>query len=265
MAIVTVDYFSKALMRTVTIHAIVPVDKVENEKYISQNKYKTLYLLHGILGNDTDWIVQTRIKHWAQEQEIVVIMPSGENKFYVDNPKSHEYFSRFIGEELVEITRQMFPLSSKREDTCIGGLSMGGYGAIINGLKYHQTFGSIIGMSSALLLDDIIHSKDGDDIPYLYKRSYLESVFGDLNQLIGSDKDYQELIRNLCLEKQLIPRIYLTCGTEDFLIKENRAYRDLLKHYHVDYLYEEFQGDHDWEFWNQAMKNAMTWWLQKRV
>lgn len=55
-------------------------------------------------------------------------MPFGENKFYVDHPQSNAYFSKFIGEELVSFTRRSFPLSTKREDTFIGGLSMGGYG-----------------------------------------------------------------------------------------------------------------------------------------
>lgn len=65
-------------------------------------------------------------------------MPACENKFYVDNERSHEYYSRFIGEELVDMTRRLFPLSHQREDTFIAGLSMGGYGAIVNGLKYHK-------------------------------------------------------------------------------------------------------------------------------
>ena len=139
MALVKVDFFSESLMRTVSIQALIPVDKKEIEKEITneKNTYKTLNLLHGIFGNHTDWVCGTRIQRWAQDHDLAVIMPSGENKFYVDNEKSHEYYSRFIGEELVEVTRQLFPLSLKREDTFIAGLSMGGYGAIINGLKYY--------------------------------------------------------------------------------------------------------------------------------
>lgn len=176
MALVQVDFFSEKLMRTVTINAIIPVDKKLNQP---NKKFKTLYLLHGIFGNYTDWVCGTRIQRWAQDHDLAVIMPSGENKFYVDNENSHEYYSQFIGEELVSITRAMFPLSQRREDTFIAGLSMGGYGAIINGLKYYQTFGYIAALSSALLIDTFINAEDGDDVPYMYKRSYLTSVFGD--------------------------------------------------------------------------------------
>ena len=66
---------------------------------------------------------------------------------------ANENYSEFIGKELVKITRRMFPLSYKKEDTCIAGLSMGGYGAIRNGLKYHDTFGYIAGLSSAMILE----------------------------------------------------------------------------------------------------------------
>ena len=60
-------------------------------------------------------------------------MPSGDNKFYIDNPDSGEMYGSFIGKELIEFTRKTFPLSQKREDTFIAGLSMGGYGALVNG------------------------------------------------------------------------------------------------------------------------------------
>lgn len=62
-------------------------------------------------------------------------MPSGDNAFYIDQPKMNNNYGEFIGRELVELTRKMFPLSDKREDTYIGGLSMGGYGALRNGLN----------------------------------------------------------------------------------------------------------------------------------
>ena len=137
MALIKVDFFSQSLMRTVTINALIPVDKViEEEQEFKRKQYKTLYLLHGIFGNYTDWICGTRIQRWAQDHDLAVIMPSGENKFYVDNEKSHEYYSKFIGEELVDVTRRLFPLSKQKEDTFIAGLSMGGYGEITNGLKY---------------------------------------------------------------------------------------------------------------------------------
>ena len=137
MALIQVNFMSKSLMRMVPIQVILPVDKFFGEEgtEAEEKPFKTLYLLHGIFGNYTDWVSGTRIQRWADEKNLAVVMPSGDNAFYVDQPASANMYGEFIGKELVEITRKMFPLSRKREDTFIGGLSMGGYGAIHNGLK----------------------------------------------------------------------------------------------------------------------------------
>mgnify|MGYP000031512241 FL=1 len=260
MALVQVNFMSKSLMRTVTINAILPVDKIGQVSSGKMKPFKTLYLLHGIFGNYTDWVSGTRIQAWAQTNNLAVIMPSGDNKFYVDNEKSGEMYSEFIGQELVEVTRNLFHLSDKKEDTFIGGLSMGGYGSFINGLKYHDTFGAIIGLSSGLILDRILNSTNDNpnDFP-THKRSYYESVFGNLDDLLGSDKDYFALVKKLKANSIEMPKVYMACGTEDFLIKENREFYQFLVDQGVDVTYEEGPGVHDWVFWDKYIYKALQW------
>ena len=184
MALMEVNFFSKALMRPVTMNVILPADKVffEEETEEDNKPFKTLYLLHGVMGNYTDWVTGTCIKRWAEEKNLAVVMPSGANMFYMDHPNVNENYSEFIGKELVKITRKMFPLSHKREDTFIAGLSMGGYGAIRNGLKYHDTFGYIAGLSSAMILEKANVADDSSPM-FFEKKSFLESVFGDLSKI----------------------------------------------------------------------------------
>lgn len=258
MALVQVDFVSRSLFRTVTINAVIPVDKIGVEKP-SNKPFKTLYLLHGIFGNYTDWVVGTRILRWAEKHNLAVIMPSGENKFYVDHPESLDNFSTFIGEELVEVTRRLFPLSTKREDTFIAGLSMGGYGAITNGLKYYQTFGYIAGLSSAFVLEDAVQSVNDPKLPPISQRSYYESLFGDLTKLKGSDKDYEELAKRLSTHPTDFPKIYMACGTEDFLYKANIAYRDFLAKQGADVTFMEGPGGHDWDFWDTYILKVLQW------
>ena len=59
---------------------------------------------------------------------------------------------RIFGEELVQMTRDMFPLSHKREDTFIGGLSMGGYGALLHGLTNPGRYNAIGAFSPGIPL-----------------------------------------------------------------------------------------------------------------
>ena len=156
MAILQVNYVSDALFRMVTLNVILPIDKVDPQgAYINKGKkFKTLYLLHGLLGNYTDWVHGTRVQRWAQEHDLAVVMPSADNSFYVNTAAPRNDYGKFIGEELVNVTRMMFPLSDKKEDTFIAGLSMGGYGAMRNGLKYSDTFSHIASFSGALHIAD---------------------------------------------------------------------------------------------------------------
>ncbi|WFR55739.1 alpha/beta hydrolase family protein [Anaerocolumna sp. AGMB13025] len=259
MALIQVNFFSKSLMRTVPMNVILPVDKLTFPGMpVRENKpYKTLYLLHGVFGNYTDWVSGTNLLRLAEENELAVVMPSGDNMFYVDQPAAHNMYGEFIGEELVEITRKMFPLSDKREDTFIGGLSMGGYGAIRNGLKYHNTFGYIAGLSSALILEDM--DKRTEDSFFLSSRSYAESCFGDLTKLLESDKNPNWLVNKLVAEKSDVPEIYLACGQQDTLLPNTVQFYNLLKDLGLKVTYEEGPGGHDWDFWNQYIKKVLDW------
>ena len=259
MAIIEVNFISKCLMRTVTFNAIIPVDKFGPQAENAEQKpLKTLYLLHGIFGNYTDWVNGTRIQAWAEANDLAVIMPSGENRFYLDDEKSGELYGEFIGKELVEFTRKLFPLSDKREDTFIAGLSMGGYGAIRNGLKYAENFGCVIGLSAALVHDTW---KDADNSApiFTFRRNYYEAIFGEYDKVKGSDKDPKALLLKLKEEGRPVPKMYLCCGTEDGLITANRDFRDFLNENGVDLTYVEGPGKHDWVFWDTYIKKVLDW------
>lgn len=150
----------------------------------------------------------------------------------------------------------MFPLSNKREDTYICGLSMGGYGAIVNGLKYYNTFGYIAGLSSALMLDDWINCKP-PIINGIDPLAYYQSVFGDISLIKGSDKDYYDLIDRLDIND--IPKMYMAIGNDDFLSEVNREYRDYLLAKGVDLTYEEGPGNHEWDFWDRYIVRVLDW------
>ena len=255
MALIQVNYVSAALQRTVPLQVILPIDKMTPDgKLPPEKKFKTLYLLHGFLGNYTDWVSGTRIQRWAEEKDLCVVMPSGDNAFYVDRPATGNCYGQFIGEELVEVTRRMFPLSRKREDTFIGGLSMGGFGAMRNGLKYHDTFGAVISFSGVLELLKVIPSS----VSQRMDMSFEEGLFGNLEKAAASDKNPIWLAQELAGGKNL-PAIYIACGTEDRLISHSRNFRDLLVKNGFDVTYEEAPGDHNWDFWDTYIKKAIDW------
>lgn len=258
MSICQINFFSESLMRTVNFTAILPIDKrsVDGECLRDRSKpLKTLYLLHGIYGNESDWIANSRIKRLAQRMNLAVIMPAGENKFYSDQ-RAHDLFGQYIGSELPEFTRAMFNLSTRREDTYVAGLSMGGAGAIYAGLRYPETFSHVGAFSAGLVLD----SYPPDDNSYLLteQRSYYENVFGPEETVAGSDRDYRALARAVSDSGRIRPRIYMCCGTEDGLLQANRAYCRFLQTLDWPVDYEEGPGKHDWDFWDLYVERFLN-------
>lgn len=259
MAIIQCNFNSKSLMRTVPVNVVMPTDKIvfPGQPVPEEKPLKTLYLLHGIFGNYTDWVNRTRLQSWAENRDLAVVMPSGDNSFYVDNRKTSALYGSFISKDLVEFTRKTFPLSRKREDTFIGGLSMGGFGAIVNGLQHPETFGSIVGLSAALVLNEQNLNSEYTDF-LMTNRGYYESVFGDLTKVLGGENDYTALAEKQASRADK-PRIFLACGTEDGLMEPNRVFRDKLDALGYDVTWQEGPGGHDWKFWDEYILKAMDW------
>ncbi|WP_243143487.1 alpha/beta hydrolase [Pseudobutyrivibrio xylanivorans] len=216
MALIQVNYLSKALFREVPVNVILPVDRfdADTNRYLNgkDRKYKTLYLLHGLLGNYTDWISQTRIQKWAEEKNLAVVMPSGDNAFYFNSRTPWNDYGTFIGEELVEVTRRMFPLSDKREDTFIAGLSMGGFGALRNGIVYSKNFSHVAGLSSAV---------------HIFEDTSEEAnigLFDNIEEASKTNKNPWVAVEEMLSEKRPIPMFYMACGTKDDLMPANISF-----------------------------------------
>ena len=261
MAVFQINFMAETLGRTVPLYVILPTDKtyLPGMKRREEGKpYKTLYLLHGVIGSYVDWLYETRIHKWAEERDLAVVMPSGDNSSYLDQIVDH--YGEYVGKELVEFTRKTFPLSDKREDTYIGGLSMGGFGAMRNGLKYHETFGAIVSLSGSLILDESIL------IPVEKPRFPAETMefrhhtFGpDLLQAINSDRNPAWLVKRLKEQNAKFPQIFMACGDEDFLLAQNQAFADLLAQNEIPHLFQIGKGAHEWDFWDTWLKKALDW------
>ena len=251
MALIQVNYLSKALFRTVPLNVILPVDKfdADTDSYLQpeNRKYKTLYLLHGLLGNYTDWVSQTRIQKWAEEKNLAVVMPSGDNAFYFKSRTPWNDYETFIGKELVEITRKMFPLSDRREDTFIAGLSMGGYGALRNGIVFSDTFGCVAGLSAAIhIFDDLSEEAN-------------IGLFDNLKAASETNLNPRIAVREMLEAKRSVPKFYMACGRKDDLMKANEDFRDFLRANGIDVAWDESDHGHDWDFWDIQIKKVLDW------
>ena len=180
MAVLRTTFFSNSLRRLKEMTAIVPVERAagipEELRAKSDSPMKTVMLLHGYSGTHSDWLYGSRIEQLAMKYHIAVLCPSGENGFYVDDRKRDALYEQLLC-EVIDFGRRVFPLSCKREDTIIGGFSMGGYGALINGFKHPELFGGVIALSAAAITDDLAKMDSYEDNPAaMASPSYYEHI-----------------------------------------------------------------------------------------
>ena len=261
MAVVEVSFPSYSLRRSVTFRALIPIDRSfvpGQETRFDSGKLPTLYMLHGYSGDQNDFLTMTDIWRYSIELGLAVIFPSGENSFYLEDTELGISHSRLVGKELVDFTRSMFPLSDRREDTYIGGISMGGYGALINGLRYPDTFSRILSMSGAYVAMDVADRKEAFD-DGVSDGAHKERIFGNPECLRRTDKDPRFLMEQLVASGGKVPEIRLCCGTEDFLIEVNRKLHRYLEEHGISHVYEEGPGIHDWDYWEPRLRPGLEW------
>ena len=97
----------------------------KGETFGKNKKYQTLYLLHGFTGDHLTYLRTSKIERYADEHQIMVVMPSVYNSAYTDMKYGLDYFS-YLTEELTDFVERNFPAATKRENRFIAGMSMGG-------------------------------------------------------------------------------------------------------------------------------------------
>ena len=262
MAFSQFDFFSNTLKKVVSFNILLPndcfVDMIKDNTNYNRDT-KILMLLHGFSGNNKDWLLGSKIQELSIKYNMAVILPSGENSFYLNGDTGN--YGTFVGEELINYVRRTFNLSINKNDTYVGGLSMGGFGAIHIALKNNNTFSKAFGLSSALIIHGI-KNKDESFSNEVADYKYYRIVFGDLNNLEKSENNPEELIRRLKEDNKEIPDIFIACGKQDFLIEQNRDFYKFLIDNEVNVEYKEDEGSHNWDFWNKYLEPSIEWLLK---
>lgn len=211
--------------------------------------FPVFYLLHGLSDDQTIWLRRTRLEMYVGGAPLIVVMPDGMRTFYTDANEGAAA-GKFIGEELVEVVDRYFPTKKSREGRAIGGLSMGGYGALRAALTYPETFVSANSLSGAVMCGTQRWDKPGTRLD----NAEFARVFGP--RPAGSKHDLLALAKGLTKKK--LPKLRIDCGTEDFLLEDNREFRQKLEALKVPHEYEEFPGSHNWDYWDLHIREALA-------
>ncbi len=220
-------------------------------------KYQTLYLLHGSYGDCMDWSLFTGLERYAQDHCLAVVMPSAENSSYENMVFGEEYLN-YVTKELPCFLRRLFPLSAKREDNFIAGLSMGGYGTFRCALECPENCIAAASLSGAL--DKATTKTSNEAHSVKMPKRYRQAVFGESGQIVpGSDNDLRALLKKRVEEGADLPALFHTIGEDDFLREGGEAYIAYAKELGVEIKYTLHPGVHDWNFWDSYIKEVLDW------
>ena len=260
----TCHYFSLVLGRNVEINVVVPTPEGNEQitargkelRYDYEKGLPVVYLLHGAYGDNSSWMRFSSIERYAQAHNCIAVMAGVENSFYQDMDHGSQYLT-YMTEELPAYITRIFPASKRREDTCIAGFSMGGYGAWYLALTRPDLYAKTASMSGALDIAALYASarKGEVDSPFRWR-----DCFGDsLDALAGSDRDLFFL-----LEKQkkagCLPELYQSCGDQDFLFALNQDVHRRVGEMGIGCEYHEVPGHmHNWDFWDQDIRRILDW------
>lgn len=255
MAFLQVQFFSEALNVASTVNVILP----EANQGIGQaaakagQPPKVLYLLHGYSDDHTIWMRRTSVERYAAAYNLAVVMPAVNHSFYTNEAQGERYWD-YISQELPQTMHRFFRLSDKPEDTFVAGLSMGGYGAMKLALTYPERFAAAGSFSGGVdMAGSLAH---GDE----ERLNGLRRVFGDLEKLPGSDNDLFHLMKR---KPAQAPRLYVSCGTADFLYGSHGKFVSALKQSGWDVTaYEKPGAAHEWGFWDEEISKFIPWALE---
>ncbi|MDO4548698.1 MAG: alpha/beta hydrolase-fold protein [Clostridia bacterium] len=235
-----------------------PDGKARPSKYLEQKpKFKTVYWLHGKGENEWDTLLRSaNIIDFAEKKQIAVVFPSSEGCQFVNGVTWD--IADHIGKELVPVTRKLFPLSDRREDTYVAGISMGGYGALHTLFQFPELFCE--GASLSGIVDAASRVRE-QRVPGHHNYLCLRNSFGETDAVEGGNDDLWCMVKRLKDEGRL-PHFWLSTGTEDPLYHECQRFRNFLLDNGIDFTYSECPGVHNWDLFKGHVDDVMNLWFK---
>jgi putative tributyrin esterase len=248
MALIRMDHLPETVKVNLPLNIILPDPGKMNGVPVRERK--VLYLLHGLSDDASAWQRYSSIETVAAVYGLVVVMPSVNRSFYIDQPNGQNYFS-YLVDELPQYLSDVFGLNPKREDTLIAGLSMGGYGTLKAALLHPERYAAA-GCFSGVLSLDILKANPNDP-----RKDEFVALFGDLEKLAGSPHDPAVWLKNASKNPAALPRLFVACGRQDDLYPLNRAFPAACHALGINVNYSEEDGKHDWFFWDAQIRRFL--------
>ena len=267
-------------------------------------RYPVAYYLHGAWGDETNWstlgglatVMDSLVA--AGMPEMIVAMPDGDDSFYttfnvlVDDatcrrllPRGADpardcvpwpHYDDYIAFDIVRHVDSAYRTRADREHRGLGGLSMGGYGAVALAAGYPGVFAAAASHSGVLVPREFappglavrLARAANDSSARVFRRSFGETRF---RNIFGADsaswlaRDPVHLLDAARARGAPLPALFVDCGADDrTFLPGNRAFRDTLAARGMALDYHEWPGAHDWTYWRAPVGESLQW-LATRV
>ncbi len=202
--------------------------------YSKRKKYPVLYLLHGIGGDEREWlngghpeVILDNLYATNKIEPMIVVMPNGRamkddravgNIFDSAKVQAFATFEKDLLNDLIPYIEKNFPVVKDRESRAIAGLSMGGGQSLNFGLGNLDKFAWIGGFSSA-----------------------------------PNTKMPAQLIPNPEETKKKVKLLWISCGASDNLIMFSKRTHDYLVKNNIPHIYYIEPGVHDFKVWKNGL------------
>jgi putative tributyrin esterase len=238
-------FHSKALNRDMHYMVVLPAGYDH-----SQQRYPVLYLLHGWAGDYTNWVKLTKLMEYSSHYPMIIVTPDAQNSWYVNSATiPSDRFEDYIVNDLIREIDTRWRTIASPGCRAIAGLSMGGYGSILFGLKHPGSFAVVGSVSGAFEGPSGIEHL----IPDL--RESTDRAYGAASSATRGDNDIYLLLSSVLAKggHAGLPYFFLECGSQDSLLPSNRKFAEELSSSKVQYEYHEYPGAHSWDFWDKSL------------
>jgi putative tributyrin esterase len=261
-------------------------------------RYPVAVYLHGAWGAESDWVTLGHIDRAMDSlvaaglPEMILVLPDGDDGWYttwnalnntaacradsrrsepaatycVPWPKYDEYIAR----DLVAHVDSSYRTLARREHRGIGGLSMGGYGAISLALRYPDVFAAAASHSGVLSpryagpapYDPPTHYATTVD---MIRVRYAPALWVLMQPAFGRDtmgwraRDPVVYARHLVASRARAPALFVDVGRNDPFLEQNRAFRADVTALGIAVRYAEWPGTHDWAYWRTHVGESLSW------
>ena len=206
-------------------------------------------LLHGVYASHWAWTLNIGVHHVARQliasgqlRPLVIAMPSdglwGAGSAYLQHGRRD--FEGWIVDDVPALARQAVPALAPAGQVCLGGLSMGGYGALRLAGRHPARFAAVAAHSSITRLAGLA--------PFISpaEMQYYQSHFGP-----------EEAAAYLLQNRAHLPPLRFDCGLADPLLADNMLLSQQLTRHGIAHEYEELPGDHSNAYWHDNIHRSL--------